>query len=69
MLSTGWVIQDSWQDGPTASTPDFTPSVGVMDDHKNVYYGIGYNEGATQFGRCFFLFKIMNSGFGIGVCF
>ena len=28
-----------------AATLDFTPSVGVMGEHKNIYYGVAYNEG------------------------
>ncbi len=38
--------------GPTAGTLDFTASVGVMGDHKNIYYGVGFNEGvpAAQTG-------------------
>ena len=34
--------------GPIAGTLDFTPSVGVMGNHKNIYYGIGYNEGVPS---------------------
>jgi len=33
---------------PTAGTLDFIPSVGVMGDHKNIYYGVGYNEGVPS---------------------
>jgi glycine/D-amino acid oxidase-like deaminating enzyme len=34
--------------GPTAGTLDFQPSVGVMGDYNNIYYGVGYNEGVPS---------------------
>ena len=46
-------IEHSWG-GTTTYTLDRTPSVGVMGDHKNIYYGVGMSEGVptTQtFGR------------------
>jgi len=47
----GIKIEHAWG-GPTAGSRDFTPSVGVMGDHGNIYYGVGYNEGvpSTQTG-------------------
>jgi len=47
----GIKIEHAWG-GPTAGTRDFGPSVGVMGEHRNIYYGVGYNEGvpATQTG-------------------
>jgi len=47
----GIKIEHAWG-GPTAGSRDFTPSVGVMGDHENIYYGVGYNEGvpSTQTG-------------------
>jgi glycine/D-amino acid oxidase-like deaminating enzyme len=49
----GLRIEHSWG-GTTTYTLDRTPSVGVMGDHKNIYYGVGMSEGVptTQtFGR------------------
>ena len=40
----GLCIDHAWG-GTMAVTLDFTPSVGVMGDHKNIYYGVAYNEG------------------------
>lgn len=40
-------VDHAWG-GPTAASLDFSPSVGVMGDHKNIYYGIGYNEGVPS---------------------
>ena len=47
----GIKIDHAWG-GPTAGSLDFTPSVGVMGEHENIYYGVGYNEGvpSTQTG-------------------
>ncbi len=47
----GIKIDHAWG-GPTAATLDFIPTVGVMGDHNNIYYGVGYNEGvpSTQTG-------------------
>ena len=47
----GIKIEHAWG-GPTAGSRDFTPSVGVMGDHGNIYYGVGYDEGvpSTQTG-------------------
>jgi glycine/D-amino acid oxidase-like deaminating enzyme len=30
---------------------DFTPSVGVMGDYKNIYYGVAYNGEGVAFGQ------------------
>ncbi len=49
----GLQIEHAWG-GTTAYTLARTPSVGVMGDHKNIYYGVGLSEGVptTQtFGR------------------
>jgi gamma-glutamylputrescine oxidase len=43
----GITIDHCWG-GPTAGTLDFIPSVGVMGDFKNIYYGVGYNEGVPS---------------------
>ena len=37
-------IDHSWG-GSTAGSLGYTPSVGVMGDHKNIYYGVAYSEG------------------------
>jgi len=44
---TGIKVAHAWG-GPTACTRDFQPSVGVMGDDKNIYYGVGYNEGVPS---------------------
>lgn len=49
----GLRIEYAWG-GTTTHTLDRTPSVGVMGDHRNIYYGVGLSEGVptTQtFGR------------------
>lgn len=49
----GLQIEHAWG-GTTTYTLDETPSVGVIGDHKNIYYGVGLSEGvpSTQtFGR------------------
>jgi glycine/D-amino acid oxidase-like deaminating enzyme len=49
----GLRIEHTWG-GTTTYTMDRTPSVGVMEDHRNIYYGVGLSEGVptTQtFGR------------------
>lgn len=43
----GIKVDHAWG-GPTAGTLDFYPSVGVMGRHKNIYYGVGYNEGVPS---------------------
>jgi gamma-glutamylputrescine oxidase len=43
----GIKVDHAWG-GPTAATRDFQPSVGVMGDHNNIYYGVGYNEGVPS---------------------
>jgi glycine/D-amino acid oxidase-like deaminating enzyme len=40
----GLCIDHAWG-GTMAVTLDFTPSVGVMGEHKNIFYGVAYNEG------------------------
>ncbi|OQY08213.1 MAG: hypothetical protein B6I22_01195 [Desulfobacteraceae bacterium 4572_123] len=47
----GIKIDHAWG-GPTAGSLDRQPSVGVMGDHHNIYYGVGYGEGvpSTQTG-------------------
>ena len=49
----GLGIEHAWG-GTTTYTLSETPSVGVMGDHQNIYYGVGLSEGVptTQtFGR------------------
>lgn len=49
----GLRIEHAWG-GTTSYTLNETPSVGVMGDHQNIYYGVGLSEGVptTQtFGR------------------
>jgi gamma-glutamylputrescine oxidase len=49
----GLKIEHAWG-GTTTHTMDRTPSVGVIGDYKNIYYGVGLGEGVptTQtFGR------------------
>jgi glycine/D-amino acid oxidase-like deaminating enzyme len=49
----GLGIEHAWG-GTTSYTLNETPSVGVMGDHRNIYYGVGLSEGVptTQtFGR------------------
>jgi len=49
----GLQMEHAWG-GTTTYTLDRTPSVGVMEDHQNIYYGVGLSEGVptTQtFGR------------------
>jgi glycine/D-amino acid oxidase-like deaminating enzyme len=49
----GLKIEHAWG-GATTFTLDRTPSVGVLGDHRNIYYGVGLSEGVptTQtFGR------------------
>jgi glycine/D-amino acid oxidase-like deaminating enzyme len=47
----GIKVDHAWG-GPTAGTLDYTPSIGVMGDYDNIYYGVAYNEGvpSTQTG-------------------
>ena len=47
----GIKIAHAWG-GPTAGTLDHTPSIGVMGDDHNIFYGVGYGEGvpSTQTG-------------------
>lgn len=40
----GIQIDHAWG-GTTAGTLNYTPSVGVIGDHRNVYYGTGHSEG------------------------
>ncbi len=40
----GIEIDHSWG-GTMSGTRDLTPSVGVIGEHKNVYYGVGFFEG------------------------
>jgi len=47
----GIKVDHAWG-GPTAGSLDGQPSVGVMGDYHNIYYGVGYGEGvpSTQTG-------------------
>jgi len=40
-------VDHAWG-GPTAGTRDLQPSVGVMGDHSNIYYGVAFNEGVPS---------------------
>jgi len=40
----GLKIDHAWG-GTTAGTLNYTPSVSVMGDHKNIYFGVGHSEG------------------------
>ncbi len=40
-------IDHTWG-GPTAATLDWVPSVGVMGEYNNIYYGVGFNEGVPS---------------------
>ncbi|MBI5116116.1 FAD-dependent oxidoreductase [Candidatus Poribacteria bacterium] len=46
----GLRIDHAWG-GTMGFTLDFTPSVGVMGDHKNVFYGVAYNGEGVAFGQ------------------
>ena len=49
----GLGIGHAWG-GTTSYTLNYTPSVGVIGDHKNIYYGVGLSEGvptSQTFGR------------------
>jgi glycine/D-amino acid oxidase-like deaminating enzyme len=43
----GLKIDHAWG-GPIGHSIDFVPSVGVMGDYRNIYYGAGYNEGVPE---------------------
>lgn len=43
----GLGIEHAWG-GTTAYTLGRTPSVGVMGDHRNIYYGTGFDEGVPS---------------------
>ena len=57
----GIKVDHAWG-GPTAGTLDFSPSVGVMGDHKNIYYGAGYNEGAPSAQTGLFVISAFSFG-------
>ncbi|HVM97513.1 MAG TPA: FAD-binding oxidoreductase, partial [Candidatus Acidoferrales bacterium] len=44
----GLRIDHAWG-GTMGFTLDFTPSVGVMGEHKNIYYGVAYNGEGVAF--------------------
>jgi len=46
----GLRIDHAWG-GTMGFTLDFVPSVGVMGDHKNIYYGVAYNGEGVAFGQ------------------
>jgi glycine/D-amino acid oxidase-like deaminating enzyme len=46
----GLRISHAWG-GTMGFTLDFCPSVGVMGDHKNIYYGVAYNGEGVAFGQ------------------
>ncbi len=43
-------IDHAWG-GTMGFTMDFTPSVGVMGEHKNIYYGVAYNGEGVAFAQ------------------
>jgi glycine/D-amino acid oxidase-like deaminating enzyme len=43
-------IDHAWG-GTMGFTLDFTPSVGVLGEHKNIYYGVAYNGEGVAFGQ------------------
>ncbi len=43
----GLRIEHAWG-GTTAYSLGRVPSVGVMDDYKNIYYGLGFDEGVPS---------------------
>jgi glycine/D-amino acid oxidase-like deaminating enzyme len=46
----GLKIDHAWG-GTMGFTWDFMPSVGVMGEHKNIYYGVAYNGEGVAFGQ------------------
>jgi glycine/D-amino acid oxidase-like deaminating enzyme len=46
----GLRIDHAWG-GTMGFTLDFTPSVGVLGEHKNIYYGVAYNGEGVAFGQ------------------
>jgi glycine/D-amino acid oxidase-like deaminating enzyme len=46
----GLRIEHAWG-GTMGFTLDFVPSVGVMGDHKNIFYGVAYNGEGVAFGQ------------------
>jgi gamma-glutamylputrescine oxidase len=46
----GLRIDYAWG-GTMGFTIDFTPSVGVMGDHENIYYGVAYNGQGVAFAQ------------------
>jgi glycine/D-amino acid oxidase-like deaminating enzyme len=46
----GLRIEHAWG-GTMGFTMDFTPSVGVMGDYKNIYYGVAYNGEGVAFSQ------------------
>lgn len=46
----GLRIEHAWG-GTMGFTTDFTPSVGVTGDHKNIFYGVAYNGEGVAFSQ------------------
>ncbi len=46
----GLRIEHAWG-GTMGFTMDFTPSVGVMGEHRNIYYGVAYNGEGVAFSQ------------------
>jgi glycine/D-amino acid oxidase-like deaminating enzyme len=46
----GLAIDHAWG-GTMGFTMDFTPSVGVMGEYKNIYYGVAYNGEGVAFSQ------------------
>jgi glycine/D-amino acid oxidase-like deaminating enzyme len=49
----GLSVEHAWG-GTTSYTLNYTPSVGVIGDHNNIFYGVGLSEGvptSQTFGR------------------
>jgi glycine/D-amino acid oxidase-like deaminating enzyme len=46
----GIAIEHAWG-GTMGFTLDFTPSVGVLGDHRNIFYGVAYNGEGVAFSQ------------------
>jgi gamma-glutamylputrescine oxidase len=46
----GLRIDHAWG-GTMGFTMDFTPSVGVLGEHRNIYYGVAYNGEGVAFSQ------------------
>ena len=46
----GLPIEHAWG-GTMGFTMDFTPSVGVLGEHRNIFYGVAYNGEGVAFSQ------------------